>query len=327
MPILSIDDALLLTKNALERNNTSANNAQSVADALVQAQIEQQFGHGLSRLLTYAPQAMNGKVNGHAIPTAQSVTDAIHRVDAAHGFAFPALDLAADIVQSSIGKTGICLVGIQRSHHFGQASRICEQLANKGIITLLFGNTPKAMPIPPAKVPILGTNPIAFAAPSNNGPVIIDMALSHVARGKIVVAQQKNEKIPLDWATDSNGVPTDQPEKALEGMLQPAGGTKGAVLALLVEIMAAAFTNSSFGFESSSLLNSEGEPPNLGQCLIAIDANSISPYFYQRMDTLLTLLTQHDIHTPGSRKKEFHRAAKEQGLNINAPLLQKIAQL
>ena len=327
MKTLSINQATQLAQAALQRNNTSAENAQSVAAALVQAEIEGQKGHGLSRLITYAPQAKNGKVNGQAQATVAKITDAMHRVDAHFGFAFPAIDLAIQVMNQHIQSTGVCLVGIVHSHHFGQAARICEKLCENNLISLVFGNAPKAMTIPPAKVPLLGTNPIAFGAPTPDQPLLIDMALSTVARGKIVVAEQKGEKIPLDWATDVHGNPTDDPTAAIAGMVQPVGGTKGALLALMVEIMAAALTNSCFATEASSLLNAEGPPPDLGQCIIAIDAQRFNPHFLTRMQHLCTQLTDNNVHIPGSSKPARHAHAAQHGIQIDDTLHTNILNL
>ncbi len=328
---LTIDAATDLAKQALQRNNTSPDNALCVANALVQAEIEHQQGHGLCRLLSYAPQAKNGKINGVAKPTINNISDALFCVDAHHGFAFPALDLAIQQIEIVIDKTAICLAGITRSHHFGQASQIVEKLAKKNYLAIVLGNTPKAIAPPPSKQPLLGTNPIAFAAPiggiDNHPPLVIDMALSNTARGKIIIAKQQGEKIPLHWAYDKNGNATDDPTLALDGMLQPLGGNKGALLALMVEVMSAALMNGHFGFEASSLLNDEGDAPNLGQTIIAIDPHRLNPNFSERMIVLRDTLQQNGVHIAGSKKASYHQHAQKYGIEIEAALLQKILAL
>src|SRR5690606_2376488 len=130
------------------------------------------------------------------------------------------------------------------------------------LVALMVGNSPKAMAFWGGRKPMIGTNPIAFAAPMPDmPPLVIDLALSQVARGRIVSAKDAGKSIPEGWAVDSEGNPTTDPAAALAGSLLPVGGAKGAALALMVEILAAALTGSSFGFEASSLFEGEGPAP------------------------------------------------------------------
>ena len=324
---LSVQQAKKLVAQTLQRHNTHHKNATIVAESLVCAEIEGQPGHGLSRVITYAPQAANGKVNGYAIAKHQALNNNLHKINANFGFAFPALTLACKIIRQYIHKSGICLVGITHSHHFGQASQVCRKLAETGYIALIFGNAPAAMPIAPAKIPLLGTNPLAFAAPTHKQPLVIDMALSNVARGKIVLAQQQGNKIPLGWATDAEGNDTNDPAKAVSGMMLPVGGNKGALIALMIEILAAALTNSSFSTESSSLLDDQGDAPNLGQTILAIDAKRFNPSFIERMQFLCQLLGEHNVYLPGSQIAAKHQHAQQHGISISHALYNKILNL
>ena len=326
---LKIDDVYSLIHSTLIANKTSDSNAMSVANALLKAEIEGQYGHGLSRLMTYVPQVRNGKINGHAQPLAQNILPAIDRIDAQYGFAFPALDLAVELLTEKVEKLGIAAISIHKSHHFGQAAAPCEKLAKSGFLALIFGNSPTAMPIPPAKIPMLGTNPIAFAAPvKDQAPIVIDMALSTVARGKIAAAHFEGTTIPDTWAFDAKGQPTQDPAEAIKGMLQPLGGQKGALLALMVEILSSGLTDSNLSSQASSLLNDEGPPPNLGQTIIAIDVNAMSQGGYdQRIQQLKKYLKTHGSYIPGSRKASQHQRAQQQGLQVSQALYQKIKLL
>lgn len=151
--------------NALMAHNTSEENANSVAEALIYAEMNGLTGHGLSRLPSYCAQAASGKVDGHAVPEAYRVAEAAIRIDARFGFAFKALALAVDNLCNLVPKTGIAVAAITHSHHCGAAGYHVEALARKGLVGLMFSNTPMAIAPWGGKTGVFGTNPIAFAAP------------------------------------------------------------------------------------------------------------------------------------------------------------------
>ena len=269
---IAATDLEALIARAMETCNTSAANARSVARALTQAEIDGQKGHGLSRVPSYGGQAKSGKVEGHAVPEARQTRPGSLMIDAKHGFAFPAFDLAIARLPEMAKASGIAAAGFTRSHHAGVIGHHVEKLAEAGLVALAFGNTPKAMAPWGGKQPLYGTNPIAFAVPHRgHPPIVVDMALSQVARGKILTAAQKGEAIPEGWAVDETGKSTTDAKAALSGALQPIGGAKGAALALMVEVLAVALTGARFGFEASSFFDADGPPPGVGQFLIAID--------------------------------------------------------
>jgi (2R)-3-sulfolactate dehydrogenase (NADP+) len=326
---LSRSEAESLAGRALIAHKTKPANAQSVARALVSAEIDGQKGHGLSRVASYAAQAQIGKVTGDATPKLIMVKPAIARIDGGFGFAFPALDLAVATLPTMVKTEGMAGIGIFHSHHFGQAGATVERLARIGLVALLFGNTPKAMALWGGKKPMLGTNPIAFACPlAGADPLVIDLALSEVARGKIVNAAKAKQKIPLGWALDGDGQPTEDAEQALKGSMLPFGGVKGFSLALMVEILAAALTGSHFGFEASSVLDAQGSAPDLGQFILAIDPDTLSDgAFSARMAVLAAAFADE----PGARFPGIRRLKNRQdaasGLAIPAALHHEIQTL
>jgi len=325
------NDLEALIGRALEASNTSPANAASVARALAQAEIDGQKGHGLSRVPSYAAQARAGKVDGHATPKATRTRTATLMVDVANGFAYPALDLAINKLPAIAAETGIAAAGFVRSHHFGVAGRHVERLAEKGLLALTVSNTPQAMAPWGGKRAVFGTNPIAFAAPRRDlPPLVIDMALSEVARGKIVTAAQKGESIPLGWAVDKNGQPTTDAKAALAGTLVPAGGAKGAALALMVETLAVALTGANFAFEASSFLDAEGPPPGAGQLLIAIDPAGFAgaETFANRLATLATAIEEAEgSRLPGTKRIALREKAVASGVTVDAKLLADISAL
>ncbi|MGB0497934.1 MAG: Ldh family oxidoreductase [Rubricella sp.] len=325
---LSIEVAEALVARALEANRTSAENAAKVARALVRAEADGQGGHGLSRVPSYAVQARAGKIDGFATPVLEDLAPATFRVDARHGFAYPAFDLAFDAITERARGQGIAACAIHRSHHFGVAGHHCETLAERGLVAFVFGNAPKAMAAWGGTRPILGTNPIAFAAPTSGAPLVIDMATTTVARGKILAAKEKGEPIPEGWALGPDGAPTTDAAIALKGTVAPMGGAKGAALALMVEVMSAALAGAALGVEASSLFDAEGGPPELGQTILALDPGPLSGgVFLDRMAAIASLYGSGGARMPGTRRLAARERATREGLSISPVLLAKIREL
>ncbi len=182
---ISMAEAKELALKALTNHKVCLENAALVADALVNAEADGLKGHGLSRLPSYCGQSASGKVDGAARPEATRVATAAVRVDARHGFAYPALALAVEELAGLTPETGIAVAAVTRSHHCGVAGHHVEALARKGLCGLLFANTPKAIAPWGGSRGVFGTNPIAFASPRPGGePLVIDLSLSKVAREK-----------------------------------------------------------------------------------------------------------------------------------------------
>jgi (2R)-3-sulfolactate dehydrogenase (NADP+) len=326
-----ISELEALIAAALVASNTSDANARSVALALTQAEIDGQKGHGLSRVPSYAAQARAGKVDGHAIPEARQARPGTLMVDVKNGFAFPAFDLAIARLPELARANGIAAAGFTRSHHFGVAGRHVERLAEAGLVALAFSNTPSAIAPWGGGRPLFGTNPIAFAAPlRGRPPIVVDLALSQVARGKILTAAQKGEPIPAGWATDEQGRPTTDAAAALKGALQPIGGAKGAALALMVEVLAVALTGAKFGFEASSFFDAQGAPPGVGQLLVAIDADGFAGAEVSA-DRVVALAAMVEgggaARLPGSRRIALREKAQRNGVAVDARLLAEVQAL
>lgn len=327
---LSIADAVALIETALIVNFVSAHNARSVARALVAAEVDGQVGHGFSRVAAYAAQAGSGKVTGAAIPSVERKAPAYAVIDAGNGFAFPAIDLAIDLLSEMSSHNGIAGVAITRSHHGGQLGAHVERLAEKGMVALMFANTPKAMAPWGGDKPLFGTNPIAFAAPRQGmPPLVIDLSLSKVARGKVMAAEKKGEAIPPGWALDAQGKPTTDPQAALAGSMIPAGDAKGAALALMVEILAATLTGANHSFEASSFFDAAGNPPGVGQFIIAIDTQTVcGARFAPRLEQLVEQVhRQPGTRLPGSGRIAKRQVSRNDGIAIDTNLLAEIRKL
>jgi (2R)-3-sulfolactate dehydrogenase (NADP+) len=327
--ILTLDAARKLVSNALERCNTSPANAAAVARALVAAEVDDQSGHGLRRVESYAPQAKVGKVDGHAVPQLTATAAATARVDAGGGFAYAALEEACDWLAGAAPVSGIAAAAVHRSHHCGVAGHWVERLARTGMVGLLFANTPKAIAPAGGNEPLFGTNPIAFAAPGRDGPLVIDLSLSKVARGKIMAAKQQGKPIPEGWALDADGQPTTDAAAALTGSMLPIGDAKGAALALMVELLAAGLTGAKFGHEATSFLDAEGGPPETGQLLLALSPEALAgPGFVARLGVLAeAILAQPGTRLPGASRAAKRAKAEAEGLAVDDAVVKAIEAL
>ena len=328
---ISVGELTQIVKSAFVRSNVKDLNAEIVADALVKAEIDGKFGHGISRVMSYAAQAKIGKVDGNAEPIVSHTKPGVLSVDASNGFAYPAIKILTDMLPKIAHSQGIALGGVYRSHHFGVAGHIVEKTADMGMVSLLFGNTPSAIAPWKGNKALFGTNPLAFGAPTENGEhLIIDLAVSKVARGKILKASQENKKIPFGWAVDKNGIDTDDPKEALKGTMLPFGDAKGSALALMIEILAAAITGANFAYEADSFLDANGKPPNVGQLLIIIDPEIMGSKkrFFNKINSMMeSILAQEGTHLPGSNRFKFREKAAKEGLNINQKILYEIEKI
>lgn len=315
-----------LAARVLARSKTSERNAISVARALVAAEADGLTSHGLTRLAAYADQAMAGKVDGFAQPKVTRPRPAVVAVDAASGFAFPALEVGFAAAIPAASDTGLAAIPVGRSHHFGVAGHAVERLAAAGLVAIAFGNSPAAIAPWGGAKPLFGTNPIAFAWPrAGKLPLVIDLSLSKVARGKIMVAAQKGEAVPEGWALDADGKPTTDAKAALAGAMIPMGDAKGAALVLMVELLAVALTGSNFGWEASSFFDAKGPPPHVGQMFLAFDPRAFTSDAISRAEVLFAAMVgQAGVRLPGDRRLKLRQKATAEGVEVPDTLLAEI---
>ena len=325
---LSLADAETLVTDALHAVGTSPKNAASVARALVAAEAEGQVGHGFSRISDYAAQVRSGKVNGRAEPKCALTHDAALAVDAQDGFAYPALDLAIETGVEMAKRQGCAAMTVTRSHHCGALSVQVAKIAQNGLIGLMVANTPAGMAPWGAHVPVFGTNPIAFAAPRQNGEaLVIDLSLSKVARGKIMHAKKNGQSIPEGWALDASGSPTTDPDAALAGSMVPMGEAKGTALALMVEILSAVLPAANPSREVSSFFSADGPPSGAGQFLLALAPPDVAA-FSARLEPILSFISNLDgARLPGARRSATIAAAQDNGIDVPQQYVDHARQL
>jgi (2R)-3-sulfolactate dehydrogenase (NADP+) len=297
---------------------------------LVDAEARGMASHGLARVAQYAGHLRSGRVDGKAWPKPVLTSGAVV-VDAADGLAFPACHFAAVTATSKARFAGIAMVVVRNSHHCGVLSYHLRPMAEAGQIGLAMTNSPAAIPAWEGKRPLFGTNPIAAIFPRNDAaPLVIDLSLSAVARGKLMVAAKEDKPIPLGWAVDSSGAPTTDAKQGLAGMMLAMGGVKGAALAMVVELLCTTLTGSRLGFEADSFFSDQGNRARIAQVFIAIDPASFSgaEVYAERLETLIAAMLADDaVRLPGTRGDKLFAQAQSDGIEISPELLDQLQQL
>jgi len=320
-----------LVTRALCRAGASSAMAEATARALVYAEAQGLSSHGLSRVAQYAAHLRNGRADGAAQARIVKGKAAACLIDAGSGLAYPACELAVREAIARARESGACFAAVTDSHHFGAAGYHLEAVAEAKMVGLAFANSPAAMPAWGGKRALFGTNPIAAVFPRKAAPALtIDLSLSEVARGKLMIAAKKGEAIPLGWALDGDGRPTTDPKAGLAGTMMPAGGVKGGMLALMVELLCCALTGAAFGFEADSFFVDEGNRPRIGQSFLVIDPDALAgrEIFFERMETLIAaMLADEGVRLPGYRRLALAEASRSQGIEIPAALLADLERL
>lgn len=306
--------------------------AASTAQALVLADAQGLGSHGLARVGQYATHLKNGRVDGSAIAKVMKSKGATCIVDAGEGLAFPACELAIAEASARAREFGIGFAGVVRSHHAGVLVDHLRAAAAEGLVGIGFTNSPAAMPAAGGRHPIFGTNPVAAIFPRRAGPpLMIDLSLSEVARGRLMVAAKAGQPIPAGWALDASGQPTTDAKAGLAGSMLPLGAAtsaKGAMLALMVELMVTALIGARFGYEASSFFVDEGNRPGLGQAFLVIDPGALagSASFFDRVEALVAeMLVDDGVRLPGARREALLLAAERDGIVVADAILASLS--
>jgi (2R)-3-sulfolactate dehydrogenase (NADP+) len=304
-------------------NNKPQAMAESTARALVLAESQGLRSHGLSRVAQYATHLRNGRVNGAAQAKLLRRKGGALVVDAEEGLAFPACELAVREAVLLAREQGVVFAGVVRSHHCGVVVDHLRAAAAAGMVGLGFANSPAAMPAAGGRHPVFGTNPVAAVFPRRDtDPLMIDLSLSEVARGKVMLAAKNGQPIPAGWALDAAGQPTTDARAALAGSMLPLGAAsspKGAMLALVVELLVTALIGANFGFEASSFFVDEGNRPGIGQAFVIIDPGALAgaAHYLDRIEVLVTeMLLDDGVRLPGARREALRRKAEAEGIEV-----------
>lgn len=271
-PRFPTDEVRAFVSRLFQTKGVPAADADRVAQCLVEADVRGISSHGVGRVPIYIDRLGKGLVN----PTPKlEVTRALTvgaRVDGDNGLGFVVATRAMEEAIAIAKEHGVGFVTAFHSTHFGMAASYLMQAVEAGLMSFVFTNASPAMPIWGGRSPFLGTSPFAFAAPAGDGrpPVVLDMAMSVVARGKVRRAMQRGEPIPEGWALDKEGRPTTDAKAGYEGVVLPVGGVKGSGLSLMMEILAGVVSGARFGGDVRNQYFDFETPQDVGHCFMAI---------------------------------------------------------
>jgi (2R)-3-sulfolactate dehydrogenase (NADP+) len=320
-----------LARTALEKAGANSKMAEATARHLVRAEAQGLPTHGMSRVPFYCGMLRRGRADGAAQPAMIAERAGACLIDNRDGLPYVSAQWALEEAIQRARRNGIAFAGIRNSGHVGVLGIHVQAIAEAGMVGFAFTNSPAAIPPWGGKKPLFGTNPVAAAFPrKGKDPIVIDLALTTVVRGRIMMAMKRGERIPEGWALDRDGKPTTDPKEAIErGSLFPMGGAKGAMLALMFELICAALTGAAIGPEADSFFAEEGNKPRIGQAFMAIDPAALSGVdkFSERVETVVgTMLSDPEVRLPGARRFAGEAAGKN-GIEVPDDLLAQIDKL
>ncbi|KAF2749866.1 Malate/L-lactate dehydrogenase [Sporormia fimetaria CBS 119925] len=320
--------AIRFTTALLTAHSVSPKDASIVAHALVEADLRGHDTHGITRLPSYIARIRSGVLSPSATPTLRQFTPVVAHLDANNAFGFVAAHAGMNAAIEMARTYGIGMVSVKHSNHFGMSAWIVQQALDAGMLSFVFTNSSPALPVYGGKGKLMGVSPIAAGAPAGKRgkPMIVDMAPSVVARGKVYKAVRRGERIPEGWALDKNGKPTTDPKEALEGVMLAMGGPKGSALAVMMDVFSGVLSGSAFAGGVASPYDAS-RVADVGHFLVAIklDLFMSRDEFGERMDTLYETVVRAEraegverIYFPG----EVELETKEKRLREGIPFVQ-----
>jgi len=310
-------------KAILEGNGVSPAHATIIAGSLIQADLRGVDSHGINRIPSYIERIRKGVLDAKVSPTVHQVTPVVAQVDGHNGFGFLAAELGIRTAINMARANGLGMVSVKHSNHFGMSAWIVQQAIDESMMSLVFTNSSPALPVWGGKSKLIGVSPIACGAPAGKTiPFILDMAPSVAARGKIYKAHRRGEKIPMDWALDKDGEQTDDPAKALDGVMLPIGGPKGSGLSIMLDVFSGVFSGSAFAGHVTNPYD-PSKPADVGHFLVAIKPDLFMSLeeFKERMDYLYQRVVESDkmagverIYFPGEIEQLTYEERMKKGI-------------
>lgn len=295
--------------------------ARLLAHRITSAERDGTLSHGLMRLPDYLASIRSGWITPDAVPQIKASSSPFVQVDGANGFTQVAAALAQPDVIARVVSHGISLLGIRNAHHIGALWGDIEDYGERGWVAFNFVNSrPRLAPYGSTEA-LLGTNAMAFAFPDGQGGVLgWDQASSGMSLGDVKQHALRGQRLPEGIGLDASGKATTQPDEVLKGgTLLPYGGHKGSGIALMVEVMAAALTGASFGYEDRSANYPGAASSDAGQTLLVIDPAFSSPApFAARITGLIAHLhSEAGLRLPGERRRMYRQQRAETGFTVN----------
>ena len=273
-----------IIKEIFINHGMSDNHASISSKALINAELVGAYGHGLSRLRMYCSRIQKKVINSKPKIKIKRISQSISNIDANNSIGFVAADIAIKKAIQNAKKTGIGMVAVKNSGHYGLSGYYADQAVKKNLITMIYTNAPPAVAPHGSLKSLFGTNPICFGAPSGSKiPFILDTSISLINRGKIRVAARNNQIIPEGVALDKNGNPTRDAKKALRGVQLPIGGFRGSGLAWMVDILSGVITGGNHAGRVKDPFDDFTGPQNIGHLFITFKPNLFVNDYYKRI--------------------------------------------
>lgn len=312
--------------------------AVEIANHLVLANLRGVDSHGVSRVGVYVERLELGLVSPVTRMQTVRETPVSALVDGGNGSGLVIAARAMRVAITKAEETGVGMVSARGSNHCGMLARYTSMAAESGLIGLATTSAPATMAPWGARERFFGTNPLSYAIPTPIGEddIVFDMATSQVARGKIILAAKDNVKIPLGWAIDPEGKPTEVAQAALEGMVLPLGGAKGSGIALLVEILSSVLATTSYGPHIPQLYDNSTREQNIGHFFLAFrpDLFAERKEFEEKVSGMarelraLSPAEGHErVYLPGELEVETERRRRNEGIPLSSEVLEELARL
>lgn len=323
--------------DVLKKSGLSDENAFTVADSLVSANLRGIDSHGVTRLPIYVKRLKTGAVNPNPNVQVVEESNSTLLIDGDDGMGQIVAAKAIEIGIEKAKKNGAVYIGVKKSTHFGTGAYFVQKAVENNLIAYAMSNAPSTMAPWGGIEPYFGTNPYAFGVPAGkNKPIIFDMATSVVARGKIISAEQKGDDIPRGWAIDKNGRPTTNAKEALEGSVLPFAGPKGYAISLMIDIMSGVLTGAGFGPHINNIYGDFDKPQNVGHFFQLIDVNRMMPMelFKERVDQMIDEIKSspkaegvEEIFLPGEIELNIEQERLTNGINLGKEVFEAIKQV
>lgn len=322
---LSIEQAQKLCESAILSQGASLEAAHSLAVSIVAAEADGQLAVGFAHSLDYLEALAAGRIDGKAEPTLTRPAPAVILSDCGGGIPHLGFDRAfADLV-STARSFGLSLFVQKNAFTCGALGFFAGRLAAEGLLAFAATNGPAMVAPQGVTKPVYGTNPLAFAAPQASGPpLLIDQSSSATAFVNIRAAADAGRPIPPGWAIDAEGKPTTDANAAVKGALLAFGGSRGANIALMVEVLAAGLPGANWSVDAPAF-DSGAEGPGTGLFVLAIDPGLIDPAFPERLAAQAARLgDDYGVHIPGPAKAAAREKAGVNGVVLPAALYRRI---
>ena len=315
-----------------QKYGLSKDHATISSNALINAELVGAYGHGLSRLKMYCDRISKKLINSKPKIKIKKISQSISHIDANNSIGFVAADLAIKIAIKHAQKTGIGLVAIKNSGHYGLSGYYAEQAVKKNLITMIYTNAPPAVAPHGARKSLFGTNPICFGAPSGSkAPFIFDSSISIINRGKIRFASKNNQKLPIGVALDKFGKPTIDANDALKGVQLPIAGFRGSGLAWMVDILSGVLTGGNHSGKVKDPFEDFSGPQNIGHLFITFKTNLFVKDYNKRIKDNIKKVKRlpkvkgiKEIMYPGQNKYKRYEMNLKKGIKISKILKKEL---